>query len=360
MKESLQVSLGVSLAVFDAGIAAWDMKYFYDSVRPVTAINEMFYGSLVSDWTGNTHGNKVANLDERNFWRPYQLRRNSSPPFPDVPSGHSAFSSSAMVVLRLILETNVFDFVSEPFKCRFDTDGGFDGDETNGNEYTTLDFKYLTEATDAAGFSRLLGGIHMMQGNMVGLEMGTKIGHGVVGLVRDLFGEDVGDDPVDDIDSDIVFGTGGDDEMDIECNADGNSEAYGYYGADTLQYMGGEICGKVTLFGGDDADTFRVGDVAVIGDYEAIDTIILIRSQGTLSRQVIGDKTTVMVDGSPAVILEGEWDLSSLNIEFEEPTSRDDRSIRPRPTNVCLTGPFSFEFEGASSLRYLISRRHSF
>ena len=27
VKESLQVSLGVSLAVFDAGIAAWDMKY---------------------------------------------------------------------------------------------------------------------------------------------------------------------------------------------------------------------------------------------------------------------------------------------------------------------------------------------
>ncbi|EJK74535.1 hypothetical protein THAOC_03780 [Thalassiosira oceanica] len=324
VKESLQVSLAVAMAVFDAGIAAWDMKYFYDSVRPVTAINELFYGSMISDWTGSAQHNKVANLDDRNFWRPYQLRRNSSPPFPDVPSGHSAFSSSAMVVLRLILGTNVFGFVTEPFQCRFDTSGGFDGDASNGNEYTTLDFKYLSEATDAAGFSRLLGGIHMMQGNIVGLEMGTKIGHGVVGHVRSLFGEDVGDDPVNDIDSDILFGTGGDDVISVPCNVDGNSEAYGYYGDDTLEYLGGslgQLCGQVTLFGGDDEDTFRVGDVAVIGDYEAIDTIILIRSQGTLSRRVIGDKTTVRVDGSSAVILEGQWDLSSLNIVFEEPST---------------------------------------
>ena len=257
-----------------------------------------------------------------------------------------------MVVLRLILGTNVFGFVSEPFQCRFDTSGGFDGDEANGNEYTTLDFMYLSEAMEAAGFSRLLGGIHMMQGNMVGLEMGTKIGHGVVGHVRDLFGENVGDDPVNDIDSDILFGTGGEDEITVQCNPDGNSEAYGYYGTDTLQYFGsssGQSCGQVTLFGGDDADTFRVGDVAVIGDYEAIDTIILWRTEGALSLQVDGDKTTVKVDDSPAVILEGEWDLSSLNIMFEEPQTNIDRERRRR-VSMCLTGPFTFQFEGASSL----------
>ena len=88
----------------------------YDSVRPVTAINEAFYGSTVSDWTGNAPGNKVVNIDDRNFWRPYQLRRNASPPFPDVPSGHSVFSTSASVVLRNLLRTNVFDFTTEPWR----------------------------------------------------------------------------------------------------------------------------------------------------------------------------------------------------------------------------------------------------
>ena len=107
---------------------------FHNIRRPVTAVNELFFGTTVSDWTGTSPGNKVANLDERDFWRPYQLKRNASPPFPDVPSGHSVFSTSASVVLRHLVRTNEFNFESEPFICRFDTDGGFDGDEANGNE----------------------------------------------------------------------------------------------------------------------------------------------------------------------------------------------------------------------------------
>ena len=318
IRESLQISLGVSLAVFDSGIAAWEMKYHYDSVRPVTAINELFYGSTVSDWTGVLTGNKVANIDERNFWRPYQLRRNSSPPFPDVPSGHSTFSKSAEVVLRLLLRTNVFDFVSEPFLCRFDTAGGFDGDASNGNEYTTLDFETLSQAADAAGFSRLLGGIHMMQGNLAGLEMGTKVGHGVVSHLRDLFGEDVGEDPVGDVHDEgyLLFGTGGNDAVSVPCNPVGLTEAFGYYGDDTLEFIGGVDCGSVHLFGGSGADIFRVGTVATIQDYEPEDTIELVQAAGTLSRDIIGAKTIVNVNGSPAVILDGEHELLDLNILF--------------------------------------------
>merc|ERR1711862_952275 len=124
VKTTLQIILGTSITVFDAGIAAWDMKFAFDSVRPVTAVNELFFGSTVSDWTGEAPGNRVANIDERNFWRPYQLRRNASPPFPDVPSGHSVFITSASVVLRNLLRTNVFDFTTEPFTSRFDTEKG--------------------------------------------------------------------------------------------------------------------------------------------------------------------------------------------------------------------------------------------
>ena len=318
IRESLQISLGVSLAVFDSGIAAWEMKYHYDSVRPVTAINELYYGSTVSDWTGVSTGNKVANIDERHFWRPYQLRRNSSPPFPDVPSGHSTFSKSAEVVLRLLLRTNVFDFVSEPFLSRFDTTGGFDGDASNGNEYTTLDFETLSQAADAAGFSRLLGGIHMMQGNLAGLEMGTKVGHGVVSHLRDLFGEDVGEDPVGDVHDEgyLLFGTGGNDAVSVPCNPVGLTEAFGYYGDDTLVFLGGVECGPVSLFGGEGADIFRIGKVATIQDYEPEDTIELVQAAGTVSRDIIGAKTIVNVNGSPAVILDGEYELLDLNILF--------------------------------------------
>ena len=37
----------------------------------------------------------------------------------------------------------------------------------DGNENTTLSYKYFSEAADAAGFSRLLGGIHFMQGKQL-------------------------------------------------------------------------------------------------------------------------------------------------------------------------------------------------
>ena len=55
---------------------------------------------------------------------------------------------------------------------RFDLTDGFNGipeDVTpeDGNENTTLSYKWFTEAADAAGFSRLLGGIHFMQGKQL-------------------------------------------------------------------------------------------------------------------------------------------------------------------------------------------------
>jgi len=322
VKTTLQIILGTSITVFDAGIAAWDMKFAFDSVRPVTAVNELFFGSTVSDWTGETPGNRVANIDERNFWRPYQLRRNASPPFPDVPSGHSVFSTSASVVLRNLLRTNVFDFTTEPFTSRFDTEKGFDGDLDNGNEETTLDFKTISQAADAAGYSRLLGGIHMMQGNVIGLEMGAKIGHSSLQYLRGLFGEDdLGTDPVQNVDTDLIFGTGRDDDLLVAPCGDGPVEVFGLYGDDTLESTVGEECGPVNLFGGFGADVFRIGGSGAaktnIQDYESgQDSILLLRESGSVTTSVANSVTTVLVDSVPVVYLDGAWAVSELEVHF--------------------------------------------
>ena len=50
---------------------------------------------------------------------------------------------------------------------RFDLVDGFNGLPEDGNEDTTLSYKLFTEAADAAGFSRNLGGIHFMQGKQL-------------------------------------------------------------------------------------------------------------------------------------------------------------------------------------------------
>jgi len=343
IKTTLQLSLGTSIAVFDAGIAAWDMKYAFDSVRPFTAVNELFFGTMVSDWTGDSPGNKLANIDEENFWRPYQRKRNASPPFPDVPSGHSVFSTSASVVLRNLLETNVFTFTTEPFNSRFDTEGGFNGDATDGNENVTLDFRTISQAADAAGYSRLLGGIHMMQGNVLGLEMGAKIGHSSLHFLRSIFGEDdLGVDPVEDVNSDLVFGTGRDDALLVAPCGAGPVEVYALYGDDVLESSLPGECGTVNLFGGYGADTFRIGGGpqdtrllrggkeserrlvgrarVIIQDYEDGDIIVIIQSRElstSITTFVENSVTTLLVDAKPVVELDGAWTIGDLDVRFE-------------------------------------------
>lgn len=233
----------LSSLVFDAGVAAWEMKYYYDTTRPFTLINEMFFGSKVPDWRckpaiQDPYCQTAFTDDKSPHWRPYQLRRNIVPPFPDIPSGHSAFSTSSSVVLRNLLGTNEFNFISEPFKSRFDLTAGFDGDVANGNEDTTLSYATFSEAADEAGISRLYGGIHHMNGNVLGLEMGARVGHKTMAFLRDIFNEPtLGRSPVDDVWNDLIFGTGLNDTLTAKCSPTTPIvEVYGFYGDDGKLY----------------------------------------------------------------------------------------------------------------------------
>jgi len=272
-----------------------------------------YAGSTVSDWRSD----KEAVIDDRNQWRPYQSDKSLTPPFPDVPSGHSAFSSSASVVLQGLLGSNVDDFTTEPFKSRFDLEKGFDGLSTNGNEDYQLSYKTHSSAADASGYSRLYGGIHLMQGNLVGLDMGVRVGHSSLAYLRQLAGDqNLGNDPVEDVFRGLVFGTGEDDDLVAPCIRGSPVEVYGWYGDDVLEFNTSGNCGPVSLFGGWGADTFRIGARATIQDYEEGDTIRLLntRNRARLTRSFANLVTTVFVDGSAAVYVAGEWNLSQLNI----------------------------------------------
>ena len=126
-QEEADLIFAVSSSVSDAGAIGWNIKYEYDTVRPFTAINQLFLGSVVPDWEGN----ELAQVDDRKGWNPYQLRRNYTPPFPDIVSGHSAFSYASAVVLRNKLDVNYYPSESEPFASRFSVDNGFDGLASN-------------------------------------------------------------------------------------------------------------------------------------------------------------------------------------------------------------------------------------
>jgi hypothetical protein len=82
--------------MFDAGIAAWDMKRAYDSARPATAIPLMFGGKRIRAWGGRGEGTIEVDGSK---WIPYQPASFPTPPFPDYVSGHSAYSAAAATIL---------------------------------------------------------------------------------------------------------------------------------------------------------------------------------------------------------------------------------------------------------------------
>lgn len=332
LRDALKLAFATSQAVFDAGIFAWDTKYVYDSVRPFTAINQLFFGSVVDD----SRGQQVAITDPRDGWRPYQLRRNYTPPFPDIPSGHSTFSSAAASVFVELLDSNSFPAESLPFISRFSLPDGFDGDSENGNEEATLSWSYYSQAVLEAGISRLYGGIHMMDGNWQGLIAGTRIGHFSLRKTEALFaGRSLDRDRTDKGLPVLVFGTMGDDpalgpapQARGKRKAALRAEVYGFGGDDVLTAPNGNRSQKIELFGGDGLDTFVIGRApgVVIRDYEAGETLVVAKRNRSrrsmrqskrytdeLSVKVVqnvhGPVTHVRIGAKRVARLDGECDL---------------------------------------------------
>jgi len=92
----------VNAAMGDAGILAWDDKYFYDVWRPVVGIREH------DPSTGPTGvGGNVLDPDADPGWLPLGAQKtnapdekNFTPDFPAYPSGHATFGAAAFQSVR--------------------------------------------------------------------------------------------------------------------------------------------------------------------------------------------------------------------------------------------------------------------
>lgn len=123
-----------SIALFDAFIQCWYIKYTYNTVRPETVINKYIDAN----------------------WRPYL----QTPAFPEYTCGHSTISSSAAEAL-----TSVF------------------GDNFAYTDSTELEFgianrsfKSFRAAADENNWARFYGGLHYHHSCMVSTEVGKSIG----------------------------------------------------------------------------------------------------------------------------------------------------------------------------------------
>ncbi len=131
-----------SIALFDAFIECWYVKYKYNTVRPETVINKY--------------------LDAN--WRPYL----QTPAFPEYTCGHSTISSSAAEAL-----TSVF------------------GDHFAYTDSTELEFgiknrsfKSFRDAALENNWARFYGGLHFHNSCIISTDIGSKVGQMVADRLK--------------------------------------------------------------------------------------------------------------------------------------------------------------------------------
>lgn len=185
--DDAKLFLGLGASVYTASIAAWDLKLQENSARPIRVIRELSRFGLMEDVDNDpTNGSQFQayvrgqGLQTINgtSWETYQTPGPYSPPFPELVSGHSTFSAAAADFL-----TNFYG--SGEFGGKVDFNLSFPYDPAN--QAVSLSWDTWKGAAEEAGFSRLWGGIHFLDGNLEGQQLGTAIGSQVFGQLSNLW-----------------------------------------------------------------------------------------------------------------------------------------------------------------------------
>lgn len=165
-----------NLAMADAGIAAWESKYFYKIWRPVAGIRESDVGTGPS---GLGDGNALTQGDAAFFplGAPGSNTTgpNFTPPFPAYPSGHATFGGALFQVLRRFYGRDdiAFTFVSDEYNgVTLDVQG-------NPRPLKPRTFARLSDAEEENGQSRIYLGIHWSFDKNAGIDQGNSVGNWV-------------------------------------------------------------------------------------------------------------------------------------------------------------------------------------
>ena len=148
-RDSARVLALMNMAMADAFIEDFKIRYVYDSWRPVTAIRE-----------GDDDGNDATAGDPT--WDSHQ----NTPAVSDYPSTQSTFSGAAAVVLATVL--------GDQANFSFTSDRPFPG--------ITRSFTSFSQAAREAADSRVYAGIHFRSACEDGLALGRKVGQRAAAL----------------------------------------------------------------------------------------------------------------------------------------------------------------------------------
>jgi hypothetical protein len=136
----------LNIGMADALITAWDTKFEYSFVRPVTAIRN-----------ADNDGNPDTAADPA--WSPLL----TTPGHPSYMAAHSAVSATAATVLAEFFGNDAIAFTSS-------------AEVAAGGAVITRSFDGFWDAAQEAGASRIYGGIHWSFDNQAGLQAGRSVG----------------------------------------------------------------------------------------------------------------------------------------------------------------------------------------
>jgi hypothetical protein len=218
----VKLYLSLNGAVHDAAIAAWGLKGYYDSARPISMIRYMgglgqssdpslpdydkeglpLEPGLIELITADTtkpgarhaalkgHEGEIAILawggipdDPKTQssgavwmravdWIPYQLPTFVTPAFPGFVSGHSTFSRAAAEVLTRFTGSEYFPGGVSGYTIPAGSLKFEHGPTTD----IRLEWATYYDAADQAGRSRLWGGIHIEADDLTGRKIGSQCG----------------------------------------------------------------------------------------------------------------------------------------------------------------------------------------
>lgn len=167
---------------FDAFIACWESKRYYDSSRPWTLIRYYYRGQPIVGYLGPWKGFGTIPAEK---WHPYSPDTFVTPPFPGYPSGHSTLSAACSKMLELFTGSDRFGAYERHVAGKWteaDCDtklmqarDGKAPPDTPENATVILKMPTFSATAEMAGISRIMGGYHIQADNQAGLAMGRKV-----------------------------------------------------------------------------------------------------------------------------------------------------------------------------------------
>ncbi len=161
--DCIKLFFALTNALLDVSITCWESKYRFNSVRPVSAIRDLYKGKDIRAWGGPGQGTITMKGEK---WLTYI----PTPPFPEHSSGHSSFSRCAATILNCYTGSDDFGGCKTVEKGESLIEPG-----VTPCEDILLDWQTLDAAATQAGLSRLYGGIHFSRANEMGQKMGRSV-----------------------------------------------------------------------------------------------------------------------------------------------------------------------------------------